>query len=169
MALSFANQQDGTSPENAERLAWRALGFDYAQAGPASDAQRQRLHAARLTVRQALRHIAERRSLPPRVATTLRSSVSKVTARLDYTRSEGLRHIYGAPDIETGAALGVALLADSDLARRLRQCSCEAFFLAEGRRSAARYCSTECSENAERQKAAARQRRLKARQREQEE
>lgn len=163
MALSFANQDASTSAQDAEQLAWMPLKIEYVRQGGDSKAELARLHDARRTVRQSLRHIAERRALPPRLAGRIRRSVQSATARLDFTPSQGLAHVYGTPDVETGAALGVAVLTGSDLAVRLRQCkgrSCEAFFLAEGRRSAAKYCSRECSLKAERDKAAARQRKL---------
>ena len=151
-AIAFANQPYSASVEDAVRLVFDDLGIGFKQIGPGT-----KLLATIRKERKRIRHVLADIVENPRVTKDLER---KLNLWLRNTRTTLLQFVNGEmvlwfsvnPDhpvlmIVDEAKTGIAFLFPTNLARFLRACEqCGDFFLAEGKRSQAKYCPGKCAE-----------------------
>lgn len=151
-AIAFANQPYSASVEDAVRLVFDDLGIGFKQIGPGT-----KLLATIRKERKRIRHVLADIVENPRVTKDLER---KLNLWLRNTRTTLLQFVNGEmvlcfsvnPDhpvlmIVDEAKTGIAFLFSTNLARFLRACEqCGDFFLAEGKRSQAKYCPGKCAE-----------------------
>ena len=152
-AIAFANQSYSASLEDATRLSFDDFGISFVDVGAPNTELLATIRKERRRIRHVLADIVEN----PRVTKDLER---KLNLWLRNTRTTLLQFVNGEmvlcfsvnPDhpvlmIVDEAKTGIAFLFSTNLARFLRACEqCGDFFLAEGKRSQAKYCPGKCAE-----------------------
>lgn len=122
------------------------------------------MHKARRWARKVLEDLIEKRDLTPQRERQVAERLRGMRAEVGFADGRLTLEFVQQSDVMIDVALGIAMLLETGLAARLRQCEhCSVFFLPEKGKHGATYCRA-CQGEAKAAKNAERQRRYRERQ-----